>query len=162
MPVFLDSVRLERSHDTRVCSVFCLPIQNRTRHEARGASPLDVAAQLASNRWRAYLPSVLPRVLSCKSARLLLHKNSTSLLLCDITPRCYMKTRLLCSTRSHNLPQKAYNASLHCGCYKNCYISCSTCRVVCCIVIPQNLSINEILTPKRPNVLKHSPHTQHE
>ena len=50
--------------------------------------------------------------------------------MCDITPRCYMKTILLCSTLSHNLPQNAYNASLHCGCYKNCHISCSTCRVL--------------------------------
>ena len=53
-----------------------------------------------------------------------------SLLLCDITPRCYMKTILLCSTRSHNLPQNAYNALVCWGCDMKCSISCSTCRVL--------------------------------
>ena len=53
-----------------------------------------------------------------------------SLLMCDMNLRCDMKTILLCSTCRSDLPQKAYNASLHCGCYKNCHISCSTCRVL--------------------------------
>ena len=58
------SVNFKGNFDRSVyyCEIIHFP--ELTKHEAGGAA-LGVAAQLASNRCRAFLPSVLPCVSSC-------------------------------------------------------------------------------------------------